>query len=134
MTAADLATTPADGAGRLDSAVWKAAGGAVLGSVMAILGSTLVHGLLPKPTQHFPTSLAPTQWVVTGYLLATATVVPVTAWACDRFGTTRVYLLAIAVFLAGSVLAGAAWSIGSLIVFRVVQGLGGGMLGPAATT
>jgi EmrB/QacA subfamily drug resistance transporter len=134
MTAADLAMTTADGSGRLDSAVWKAAGVAVLGSVMAILDSTLVNVLLQKLTIDFHTSLATTQWVVTGYLLATATVVPVTAWACDRFGTTRVYLLAIAVFLAGSVLAGAAWSIGSLIVFRVVQGLGGGMLGPAATT
>src|SRR5256714_12679883 len=121
------------GGGR-DRAAGQAAGVAILGSVMAILDSTVVNVVLQKLTIDFHTSFATVQWVVTGYLLAPAMVVPVTAWAGDRFGTTRLYLLAITVFLVGSVLAGAAWSIGSLIAFRVLQGFGGGMLGPAGTT
>src|SRR2546421_3131199 len=126
---------PAEPAGgRPDRAAWQAAGVAILGSVMAILDSTVVNVVLQKLTIDFHTSFATVQWVVTGYLLATAMVVPVTAWAGDRFGTTRLYLLAITVFLVGSVLAGGAWSIGSLIAFRVLQGFGGGMLGPAGTT
>jgi EmrB/QacA subfamily drug resistance transporter len=58
----------------------------------------------------------------------------VTGWAADRFGTKRLYMLSIALFIAGSALSGAAWSAGSLIAFRVLQGLGGGMLMPAGMT
>jgi EmrB/QacA subfamily drug resistance transporter len=67
-------------------------------------------------------------------MLALVTVILVTGWASDRFGTKRLYLLAILLFLAGSVLAGLAWNVESLIIFRVVQGLGGGMLMPAGMT
>ena len=74
------------------------------------------------------------QWIVTGYTLALATVIPVTGWAADRFGTKRLYILAIVLFVGGSALCGAAWSAESLIAFRVLQGLGGGMLMPAGMT
>ena len=133
----DLMTTaklrPADD-DKLDSAVLKVAGVVVLGVVMAILDTTVVNVALQALTLQFHTSFDTIQWIVTGYMLALATVIPVTGWACDRFGTKRLYLLAIALFLVGSMLAGTAWNIESLIVFRVLQGLGGGMLMPAAMT
>ncbi|MGA6166071.1 DHA2 family efflux MFS transporter permease subunit [Amycolatopsis magusensis] len=119
---------------KLDSAVLKIAAVVVLGSIMAILDTTVVNVALQALTLEFKTSLATIQWIATGYMLALATVIPVTGWASDRFGTKRLYLVAITLFLFGSMLAGLAWNIESLIAFRVVQGLGGGMLMPAGMT
>lgn len=131
MTTAELRPADSD---KLDSGVLKVAGVVVLGAVMAILDTTVVNVALQALTVEFKTSLDTIQWVVTGYMLALATVIPVTGWACDRFGTKRPYLLSIALFLIGSMLAGMAWNIESLITFRVLQGLGGGMLMPAGMT
>jgi EmrB/QacA subfamily drug resistance transporter len=73
-------------------------------------------------------------WTVTAYTLALATVIPLTGWAADRFGTKRLYLTAVGLFTAGSVLCATATSINMLILFRVFQGLGGGMLMPLGMT
>jgi MFS family permease len=69
------------------------------------------------------------QWVMTAYALALAAVIPLTGWATDRFGGKRLWMASVAMFLGGSVLCGLAWSAGSLIVFRVLQGLGGAVPG-----
>ncbi|WP_245788710.1 DHA2 family efflux MFS transporter permease subunit [Amycolatopsis marina] len=106
----------------------------MLGAIMAILDTTVVNVALQTLTIEFQTSFDTIQWVATGYMLALVTVIPVTGWASDRFGTKRLYLLAIVLFLAGSVLAGFAWNVETLIIFRVLQGLGGGMLMPAGMT
>ncbi|QWF82099.1 DHA2 family efflux MFS transporter permease subunit [Amycolatopsis sp. CA-230715] len=126
--------SPAAGDEKLDSAVLKVAGVVVLGAIMAILDTTVVNVALQTLSIEFKTSFDTIQWVATGYMLALATVIPVTGWASDRFGTKRLYLIAIGLFLIGSMLAGLAWDIESLIVFRVLQGLGGGMLMPAGMT
>lgn len=128
--------TPAapDAGDKLDRGVLKVASVVVLGAIMAILDTTVVNVALQKLTIQFTTSFDTIQWVATGYMLALATVIPVTGWASDRFGTKRLYLLAIGTFLIGSMLAGLAWNVESLIAFRVVQGLGGGMLMPAGMT
>ncbi|HXP33807.1 MAG TPA: DHA2 family efflux MFS transporter permease subunit, partial [Acidimicrobiales bacterium] len=70
------------------------------------------------------------QWVSTGYLLALAMVIPVTGWAVDRFGAKLIWMTSLSLFVVGSCLCGVAWSANSLIVFRVLQGIGGGMLLP----
>ena len=101
---------------------------------MSILDTTVVNVAINTLSRDFSTDLATIQWIVTGYTLALATVIPITGWAADRFGTKRLYMLSIGLFLAGSALAGAAWSAESLIAFRVLQGLGGGMLMPAGMT
>jgi EmrB/QacA subfamily drug resistance transporter len=72
--------------------------------------------------------------VVTGYLLSLAVFIPVSGWAGNRFGTKRTFMFALAVFTAGSLLCATAWSIETLVLFRVVQGVGGGMLAPVSTT
>jgi EmrB/QacA subfamily drug resistance transporter len=120
--------------GKLDSAVLKVATVVVLGAIMAILDTTVVNVALQQLAVEFETSFDTIQWVATGYMLALATVIPITGWASDRFGTKRLYLVAITLFLIGSMLAGTAWNIESLIVFRVLQGFGGGMLMPAGMT
>ncbi|MGW5381372.1 MDR family MFS transporter [Nocardia sp. NPDC003963] len=103
----------------------------VSGMIMVVLDTTIVNVALDSLSRELDASLSTTQWVVTGYLLAVALVIPLTGWAMDRFGSKTTWLTAVGLFVAGSALCAAAWSIESLIAFRVIQGLGGGMLLPA---
>jgi len=118
----------------LDARLLRTAFVVVLGSLMSTLDTTIVNVAINDLSRRFDASLAIIQWVATGYLLALATVIPLTGWAADRFGTKRLYIGAIALFVAGSALCGTAWSAGSLIIFRILQGLGGGMILPAGIT
>ena len=102
----------------------------VLGSIMTILDATIVNVALPTLGREFWTSISVIQWVPTIYLLAFASVIPLTGWASERFGARRVWLASLAVFMLGSLLCGLAGSVTELIVFRVLQGLGGGMIMP----
>lgn len=106
----------------------------ILASIMTVLDMTIVNVALEPLAGAFDASLATIAWVATGYTLALATVIPVTAWAIGRFGVKRLYLTAIGLFAIGSLLAGLAWNAESLIAFRVVQGLGGGMIMPIGMT
>jgi EmrB/QacA subfamily drug resistance transporter len=124
---------------KIDAAVLKIAGVVVLGAIMSILDITVVNVALPTFQTVFgsadnPIAYSHVAWTVTGYTLALATVIPMTGWAADRFGTKRLYLSAIGLFTAGSILCATATSINMLILFRVFQGLGGGMLMPLGMT
>src|SRR4051812_47441964 len=114
--------------------VLLAAAVVVCGAVMTILDTTIVNIAIDRLAVVFDSPLTTIQWVSTAYLLALAAVIPLTGWAVDRFGTRRVFMSAIAVFTLGSILSGAAWSAGTLIAFRVLQGLGGGMVMPVGMT
>jgi len=115
------------------------AGVVVLGMIMSILDITVVNVALPT----FQTELSSNgeaiaystvAWTVTGYTLALAAVIPLTGWAADRFGTKKLFITAVSLFALGSALCALAWNIESLIGFRVLQGLGGGMLMPLGMT
>jgi EmrB/QacA subfamily drug resistance transporter len=106
----------------------------VLGAVMSILDVTVVNVAIKTLADKFTTPLATIQWVATGYTLALATVIPLTGWGADRFGTKRLYITSIVLFVSGSILSGLAWNAESLIGFRILQGFGGGMLMPAGMT
>ncbi len=106
----------------------------VLGTIMAILDVTIVNVAVPTLGTEFGASISTIQWVLTGYLLAFASVIPLSGWATERFGAQRVWLASLLLFMLGSALSGAAWSAGSLIGFRAVQGLGGGMILPVGQT
>jgi EmrB/QacA subfamily drug resistance transporter len=121
-------------ADRLDPALIKLAGIVVLGAMASILDLTIVNVGLDTLQREFGVAVSTVQWVTTGYALAMAIVIPVSGWAIERFGGRRMWLLALGLFLVGSSLSGLAWSIESLIAFRIVQGLGGGMLLPLAQT
>ena len=115
---------------RIESHVWRVASVVILGSIMSILDTTIVNVALETLGRELHSTLADIQWVITGYMLALAAVIPVTGWAARRFGARRLYLLSLVLFTAGSVLCGFAGSTTQLIVFRVLQGIGGGMLLP----
>ena len=119
---------------RLDREILVLGSVVVLGTIMTVLDLTIVNVAIPTLGRDFSTSISTIQWVMTGYMLAFASVIPVTGWASERFGAKRVWVASLLVFLAGSVLAGAAWSIGTLIAFRILQGLGAGMILPVGQT
>jgi len=116
---------------QLTPAVRRIAVVVILGSGMTFLDSTIVNIALRPLSETFHDSLATTQWVITSYLLALAAVIPITGWAARRLGPRRLYLITLALFIVGSALCGLAQSSVELIVFRALQGLGGGMIMPA---
>jgi EmrB/QacA subfamily drug resistance transporter len=118
----------------LPAPVLRIAAIVVLGAIMTVLDATIISVAVGTLADDFGSPLATIQWVMTGYMLALAAVVPVTGWAADRFGGKRVWMFSLAVFVCGSLLCGLAWSAGSLIAFRVLQGLGGGMVAPVGMT
>ena len=114
----------------LDRELWRLASVVVLGTIMSILDTTIVNVAIETLGRDLDSSLSAIQWVTTGYLLALATVIPLSGWAMERFGGRTTWMVSVSLFLAGSVLCGLAWSTESLIVFRVLQGFGGGMILP----
>ncbi len=115
---------------RLEPALIKAGVVVVLGAIMSILDTTIVAVALHTLSGDFHVNVSTIQWVTTGYLLSLAVVIPVSGWAIHRVGARRVYMVSLALFVIGSILCGCAWSASSLIFFRVIQGLGGGMILP----
>lgn len=102
----------------------------VIGTFMAILDGTIVNVSLPKMISVFNSSPAQAQWIVTAYMLTLGIIMPVSGYLGDRFGYKRIYFAALSLFVIGSFLCGIAWSVNSLIVFRVFQALGGGIMQP----
>ncbi|MDF1602638.1 MDR family MFS transporter [Nocardioides sp. YIM 152315] len=118
----------------LDPELKRIAGAVITGAVAVILDTTIVGVALHELGAALDASVETVQWVSTAYLLAMFVSIPVSGWAQNRLGAKRLWLLALTVFLAGSVLCACAWSVESLIAFRVVQGLGGGVMMPLMTT
>src|SRR5436190_7269851 len=117
-------------ADRIDARVWRISLVVIVGSIMSILDTTIVNLALETLGRDLHATVSEIQWVVTGYMLSLAAVIPVTGWAARRFGAKRVYVVSLVLFTAGSALCGLANSTEQLIVFRVLQGVGGGMLLP----
>ena len=115
---------------RIDAYVWRISAVVIVGSIMSILDTTIVNVALRTLGHDLHSTISDIQWVVTGYMLALAAVIPVTGWAARRFGAKQVYLVSLVLFTLGSALCGLATSTTQLIVFRVIQGLGGGMILP----
>ena len=124
--------SPADD--KLDKGVFIIAGVVVLGAIMSILDITVVSVALNTFQREFDATSAEVAWTMTGYTLALAAVIPLTGWAADRFGTKRLYMLAVLLFTLGSALCALAPNLEMLVLFRVLQGLGGGMLMPLGMT
>jgi EmrB/QacA subfamily drug resistance transporter len=100
------------------------------GGMAVVFDTTIVNVAVATLGREMHVGVATTQWVITAYVLALAMVVPISGWAMGRFGGKRMWLFSLAVFLVGSVLSSLAWNMDSLIVFRVVQGVGGGLMLP----
>ncbi|NOU90497.1 DHA2 family efflux MFS transporter permease subunit [Paenibacillus sp. LMG 31460] len=102
----------------------------IVGMIMVILDSTVVNNAIPKLVEYFDTDLKTIQWTVTGYTLALSAVIPLAGWMADKFGSKQIFMITIALFTIGSVLCGIAQTPEQLIIYRIIQGLGGGMVGP----
>lgn len=119
---------------RLDPSVIKLIVVLLLGAIPSLLDTSIVNVAINTIGRDLHTSVSTIQWVITGYLLSFAMVIPLSGWALARFGGRAVWTFSLALFMIGSIACGAAWNIGSLIAFRVVQGVGGGMMTPLITT
>ena len=121
-----------DEADRLDPAAWRICGVALFGTLLAQLDATIVNVSLSSLAADLGSSLSTIQWVTSGYLLALTLVLPLNGWLVDRIGAKPLYLWCFSSFTISSALCGVAWSAGSLIAFRVLQGVSGGLLAPMA--
>lgn len=118
------------GSNSVDALVWKVAIVAVIGPFMTQIDSTVVNVSLSAISHALDSSIATAQWIVSGYLLAMALMLPLNGWLVDRIGAKRLYLIGFASFTLASVLCGAAQTMTELICARVFQGLIGGVLAP----
>jgi EmrB/QacA subfamily drug resistance transporter len=115
---------------RLDPAVWRICGVALFGALLAQLDATIVNVSLSNLSADLNTGLSTIQWVTSGYLLALTLVLPLSGWLVDRIGAKALYLWCFSAFTLSSALCGLAWSASSLIGFRALQGISGGLLAP----
>jgi len=125
-----MSDTAAPAPERIPPGVLRTAWILIIGGFAAILDSTIVAIAIDTLAREFDVPVSTIQWVSTAYLLALAVAIPLVGWAQSRIGGKRLWILALAVFLLGSILCATAWDATSLIVFRVVQGLGAGIMFP----
>ncbi|MWC31188.1 DHA2 family efflux MFS transporter permease subunit [Paenibacillus sp. MMS18-CY102] len=104
----------------------------IVGMFMVILDGTAMNVALPRLQEDFGRTLNVVQWSVIGYALSQAAVIPLAGWLSDRFGAKNIFLISVVLFTLGSGLCAMAGSIEQLIAYRVIQGLGGGMVAPIA--
>jgi EmrB/QacA subfamily drug resistance transporter len=102
----------------------------VFGLFMTVIDGTMVNVALPTLAEEFGVPTTDIEWVAVGYLLALAAVIPAAGWLGDKFGTKRIFTIALIVFVAMSMLCGLAQTLDQLVFFRILQGLGGGLLVP----
>ena len=102
----------------------------IVGLFMTIIDGTAVNVALPTLARDFDVPSTDIEWVAVSYLLALAAVIPVAGWLGDRYGTKRMFTLALALFVSASVLCGLSQTLDQLIAFRVLQGVGGGLITP----
>ncbi|MTK06209.1 MAG: multidrug efflux MFS transporter [Hungatella sp.] len=117
----------------LDPMMFKVAIILVFGSLAPLLDSTMVNVAIKTIAGEFKSTVSVIQWVITGYVLAMAIAVPVSGWAINRFGGKRLYQFSLILFFLGSILSSLSWNIGTLIGFRLLQGIGAGLLMPTMT-
>jgi MFS transporter, DHA2 family, multidrug resistance protein len=109
---------------------WWVLWSVMFGTFMAVLDITIVNVGLPTMMARFGTSVDKVEWVLTGYLLIFACILPSSGWIADHFGFKRTYFVGILLFTAGSLLCSFSWNINILIIFRLLQGLGAGLIMP----
>src|SRR5436309_14521218 len=107
---------------RIDARTLRISMVVLIGSLMSILDTTIVNVALATLGRDLHSSISEIQWVVTGYMLALAAVIPITGWAARRFGAKRVYVVSLVLFTTASALCGLASSTTELVLFRVIQG------------
>lgn len=116
----------------IDPSVWKITAVAMIGSLLAQLDATIINVSLSSLAAELNSPLSTIQWVTSGYLLALTFALPLNGWLIERIGAKALYIGCFSIFTLSSVICGLAWSVGSLIGFRLLQGASGGLLAPMA--
>jgi EmrB/QacA subfamily drug resistance transporter len=116
----------------ISSDVWKIVAVATLGPFLSTLDATVVNVSLSSLATELHSTLSVIQWVTSGYLLSLALMLPLSGWLVDRVGARKLYIGCFSAFTLASALCGLAWSADSLIGFRILQGMAGGLLAPMA--
>ncbi len=111
---------------------WLIALTVIMGTIMSALDTSIVNVALPYMRGYLGASIEEIAWVATGYILSSVIVMPIVAMLSARFGRKRVYGASILLFTVSSMLCGMSWSLSSLVVFRIIQGIGGGALIPVS--
>jgi EmrB/QacA subfamily drug resistance transporter len=109
---------------------WFALAATMIGCFMSVLDTTVVNIAVPKMMSAFAVDTKDAQWILTAYMLAMGVLQPTSGYLCDTFGARRMYLLSLFIFILGSALCGIAWSNNTMIIFRIIQALGGGLIIP----
>ena len=107
---------------------WVIAGTVMIGNIMAVLDSSIVNVALPDMAGNLGATIEEITWVVTGYILANVLVMPIVGMLSARYGRKRLYMVAIAVFTGASMLCGIANTLPILVLYRILQGMAGGVL------
>ncbi|WP_228002405.1 MDR family MFS transporter [Nocardia australiensis] len=126
----DQISDAADDSDTVTPELWWLSAIMAFGGFASLLDATVINVAIGPLAKVFDAELSTVQWAVTGYLLAITATLPISGWAMARFGAKQTMIFSQAAFLVGSVLAGLAWSASSLIAFRVIQGIGGGLAVP----
>src|SRR3954454_10662106 len=100
----------------------------VTGMFMSVLDVSIVNVAIPAMQKDFGATTEDIQWVATSYSLALGVIVPASAWLGERIGLNRAYILSLLGFAAGSALCGVAWDLNSMIAFRILQAIPGGII------
>jgi MFS transporter, DHA2 family, multidrug resistance protein len=111
---------------------WLIALAVMLGTTLEVLDSSIINVALPHMQGAFSASLDEIAWVVTSYLVANGIMIPMTGWIAARSGRKRYFLTSVFVFVAASVLCGAAQSLIQIVVFRLIQGAAGAAMVPSS--
>jgi EmrB/QacA subfamily drug resistance transporter len=120
---------PATGdSGHIDPHVLRIAITIIIGALAVVFDTTIISVAINDLSRDLHAPLSTIQWVSTGYLLALSVTIPIAGWAQAALGGKRLWVVALCIFLAGSILSALAWNAPSLIAFRVIQGVGGGLM------
>jgi EmrB/QacA subfamily drug resistance transporter len=112
------------------SSKWMVVIAVLLGSFTMILNNSMLNPAIPKLMEVFDSDAVSTGWVITIFMVTMGMTVPVTGYLGDRFGKKKLYCIGLAIFVLGSVLGSFSWNLSSLIIFRGLQGIGGGIMMP----
>lgn len=104
----------------------------LIGTFMAVLDNSIVNVAIPTMETALNANTDQIQWVITGYMLVSGVVVPISGWLTDRFGSKTIFIFSMATFTIGSALCGMAWNLPTMIFFRILQASGGGFMMPVA--
>jgi EmrB/QacA subfamily drug resistance transporter len=116
------------GSGHIDPHVLRIAVTVIIGALAVVFDTTIISVAINDLSRDLHASLSTIQWVTTGYLLALSVTIPIAGWAQSALGGKRLWVVALCIFLVGSILSASAWNAPSLIAFRVIQGVGGGLM------